>query len=144
MKMRRPPALRTLKATIAPIADGRGSDGVARSPAARERNRLYHTARWKRMRSRFLGAHPLCVLCEAEGYTVPATVVDHSLGHAGDWQSRFWDSRHWRPLCARHHNRQSGAEGRERERDTAGGFDRRRGEGPETFVRPSCTPRREP
>ncbi len=59
---------------------------------------------WRKARASFLRRHPLCVMCQAEGRTVVATVVDHIKPHRGD-QRLFWDSSNWQPLCATHHSR---------------------------------------
>ena len=121
MKMRTGPPLRTPKPP-GPTRSlyQRGSDGVVRSAEAAERNKLYHSSRWRRLRRQFLSAHPYCCLCQAEGRVEPARVVDHALGHGPHWRQTFWDMRHWRALCRDHHNRISAAEGRERGRRGAG------------------------
>ena len=54
--------------------------------------------RWERARARFLARHPLCTFCEAMGYIVAATVVDHIIPHKGD-MTLFWDESNWQPLC---------------------------------------------
>lgn len=59
--------------------------------------------KWQKARARFLAAHPLCVMCEAEGRVTVATVVDHKIPHRGD-QRIFWDESQWQPLCATHHS----------------------------------------
>ena len=59
---------------------------------------------WRKARASFLRRHPLCVMCQAEGLTVAATVVDHINPHRGD-QRLFWDSSNWQPLCTTHHSR---------------------------------------
>ena len=61
-----------------------------------------YTGVWQRARARYLREHPICVACEREGATEPATVVDHVTPHRGDYD-RFWDADNWQPLCARHH-----------------------------------------
>ncbi len=60
--------------------------------------------RWRKARASFLREHPLCVMCQAEGLTVAATVVDHIKPHRGN-QSLLWDSSNWQPLCTTHHSR---------------------------------------
>ena len=59
---------------------------------------------WQRARAEHLKAHPLCVMCEAEGRVEPATVVDHIEPHRGD-MAIFWDRSRWQSLCATHHSR---------------------------------------
>lgn len=39
--------------------------------------KLIHTQRWLRLRRDTLTAHPLCVMCEREDITTPATEVHH-------------------------------------------------------------------
>lgn len=67
---------------------------------ARERG---YTAKWDKARKAYLSRNPLCVLCQQEGKTTAATVVDHINAHHGDW-ALFWDSQNWQPLCTNHHN----------------------------------------
>lgn len=77
------------------------SDAVSNArPSARQRG---YTTRWDRARRVYLAAHPLCRMCEQDGRTTPATVVDHVVPHRGDARL-FWDSANWQPLCAHHHN----------------------------------------
>jgi 5-methylcytosine-specific restriction protein A len=42
-----------------------------------EDHRFYSTAIWRRLRAMQLAREPLCRHCEAEGFTVLATEVDH-------------------------------------------------------------------
>ncbi len=67
-----------------------------------------YDARWRKARKLFLQQHPLCVLCQAEGKIVAATVVDHIIPHRGD-QQLFWDHDNWQSLCERHHNEKTGS-----------------------------------
>ena len=60
-------------------------------------------AAWQRARLRFLQAHPLCVMCTAEGRVTAAQVVDHITKHEGD-QTLFWDETNWQSLCKPHHD----------------------------------------
>ena len=59
--------------------------------------------RWRKARAAFLAKHPLCVMCEAVGWLVEATVVDHIEPHRGD-KRKFWDRTNWQALCAACHN----------------------------------------
>ena len=63
-----------------------------------------YSYRWQQYRLRFLQAHPLCAMCEAEGRVTAATVVDHIQPHRGD-QTLFWDKSNHQALCATHHSR---------------------------------------
>ena len=64
-------------------------------------NGLYRTAEWRRLRARFLKAHPLCVSC---GET--ATIVDHIRPHRGD-MALFLDESNLQPLCQSCHSRKT-------------------------------------
>ena len=65
--------------------------------------------KWQQAREGYLRLHPLCVMCQADGVVMLATVVDHIEPHCGD-QRLFWDSTTWQSLCSSHH---SGAKQRE-------------------------------
>ncbi len=71
-------------------------------------NERGYTYRWQMASKAFLDHHPLCVRCEAEGRSTPATVVDHITPHRGD-RNLFWDARNWQPLCKRHHDKKTAA-----------------------------------
>ena len=66
-------------------------------------------SKWQRARKQYLNAHPLCVLCLAEGKYVKAMVVDHIIPHRGD-QELFWDRDNWQALCKPHHDMKTGNE----------------------------------
>lgn len=59
--------------------------------------------KWQQARERHLEAHPLCVMCEAEGVFTLGNVVDHKVPHRGD-QALFWDRSNWQTLCSSHHS----------------------------------------
>jgi 5-methylcytosine-specific restriction protein A len=65
--------------------------------------RMYDSVRWRKARKRHLDEHPLCVLCERQGITTAATVVDHIKEHKGDYDL-FWDAKNWQSLCASCHS----------------------------------------
>lgn len=71
--------------------------------------------RWQKARERHLQAHPLCVMCEAEGRTTVATVVDHRAAHRGN-ETLFWDETNWQSLCASHHSSDKQREENEEQR----------------------------
>ena len=79
---------------------------MIRRTAAKEYNKWYKTARWRKNRAAFLAKHPLCVKHEARGLMVPAKVVDHKTPHKGD-EVLFWDQTNWQGLCARCHNQKT-------------------------------------
>lgn len=62
--------------------------------------------RWRKASKAFLRAHPLCVMCLAEGKYTPAAVVDHIIPHRGDRQL-FWDVSNWQSLCKACHDRKT-------------------------------------
>ena len=74
-----------------------------RSTSALAYRQWYGTARWKRRRKGQLRAHPLCIMCQAEGIYTAATVADHVTPHKGDPQA-FWQGP-LQSLCAPHHDR---------------------------------------
>jgi len=62
-----------------------------------------YTYAWEKARAAYLRKHPLCVMCQDEGITRLAQVVDHKVAHRGDKQV-FWDSDNWQSLCKPHHD----------------------------------------
>ena len=68
---------------------------------------FYQTPEWRRISAHFLKHHPLCVLCEAEGKSVPAKVADHYPTSRRDLLAQgivYPDAwRRLRPLCLGHH-----------------------------------------
>lgn len=66
------------------------------------KQRMYHTARWGRLRTQQLRSEPLCAYCLAKGEVVLATVVDHVIPHRGD-PELFYRGR-LQSLCATHHS----------------------------------------
>ena len=69
--------------------------------------------RWQRLSRQFLrqAENALCVMCQAEGQTRQAEVVDHVIPHKGD-ETLFWDQTNWQGLCKPHHSRDKQAEER--------------------------------
>lgn len=67
--------------------------------------------RWRKARAGFLTKHPLCVMCEAAGLLVEATVVDHIRPPRGA-RRLFWDRKNWQGLCQPHHDSAKQAEER--------------------------------
>jgi 5-methylcytosine-specific restriction enzyme A len=79
-------------------------------------------SRWRKERQAYLGEHPWCTACEAQGRIVKAEVVDHKVPHKGDPEI-FWDRSNWQSLCKRHHDIKTATEsGFGRRRKGAGGF----------------------
>ncbi|OOR83903.1 HNH endonuclease [Moraxella canis] len=69
-------------------------------PSASKRG---YDSRWRHARLAFLDDNPLCVMCQANGLLVAATVVDHIIPHRGN-QARFWDISNWQALCKTCHD----------------------------------------
>ena len=81
-------------------------DQDARRGTAHQRG---YTSAWRKAREAFLRHHPLCKLCEAEGLTKAALIVDHVVPHKGD-KALFWESSNWQPLCKPCHDRKTATE----------------------------------
>ena len=71
----------------------------------------YGTARWKRKRTAWRRAHPLCAVCLARGRSVSAYAVDHVTPHKGD-DKEFWAGG-LQSLCQTCHNRKTRIENRQ-------------------------------
>jgi 5-methylcytosine-specific restriction enzyme A len=59
--------------------------------------------RWQKASRAYLISHPLCAICYRRGIITPATLVDHTIPHHGDY-NLFWDRSNWQSLCAHCHN----------------------------------------
>lgn len=68
-----------------------------------------YDSRWRKYRSDFLQAHPLCAECQRNNRVTLATVVDHVIPHKGD-KALFWDIRNHEALCTKCHNRKTAKE----------------------------------
>jgi 5-methylcytosine-specific restriction enzyme A len=62
-----------------------------------------YNKRWQKARLLYLKQNPLCVMCNQQGLTTSATVIDHITPHKGD-NALFWDINNWQPLCKQHHD----------------------------------------
>jgi 5-methylcytosine-specific restriction endonuclease McrA len=62
----------------------------------------YKLAVWKRRRAFQLAACPLCAICQAQGRSTAATVVDHVVPHRGDWN--LFKLGELQSLCVNCHN----------------------------------------
>jgi hypothetical protein len=98
-----PPRLPTQQQRVA-------APSMSAATGSAQRQRLYKTARWLRLRLEQLREHPLCALCEREGRVTAAEVADHRDGHKGDWRGRFFDIEGLDSLCLYHHRIKSGNE----------------------------------
>lgn len=73
-----------------------------------------YDSRWRKYRSRYLKAHPLCVRCQEQGRLVKAAVVDHIVPHRGDARL-FWDESNWQAMCKHCHDSKTMTEDRYQE-----------------------------
>lgn len=98
------PRLKTLKPTLGalPARLQTITPGSWRTSGMTAAQRGYGY-RWQKARESHLRMHPLCVMCDAQGRTVLATVVDHKTPHRGD-QALFWDRENWQSLCSPCHD----------------------------------------
>lgn len=92
-----PPRVQPVPDRLTTVAPGSWRGGKTSSTA---RGYGY---RWQQARARYLQAHPLCVMCQAEGRVEAATVLDHIVPHRGD-EALFWDQTNWQALCKAHHD----------------------------------------
>lgn len=74
--------------------------------------KMYNSARWRKFRAEYLGAHPWCVKCLADGKHERATVVDHVVPHGGD-EEKFWGGP-FQAMCKVHHDEKTAREVNER------------------------------
>lgn len=96
------------------VVTGKCSAHVNAQRAEVDRRRGSPTARgydahWRRFRLWFLGLHPLCVMCTAEGRVVAAEVVDHIVSIRDRPDLRL-DPSNCRALCKRHHDQRTATE----------------------------------
>lgn len=80
-----------------------------RRPEALDINKLYKTARWRRLRLIVLRDNPLCVHCTQAGLVTQATEVDHIVPHKGD-ERLFWDVENLQGLCKPCHSKKTASE----------------------------------
>lgn len=76
-----------------------------------EANRhVYNSWKWKKDRSAYIKANPLCAECLKQGKTTAATVSDHitPINEGGD----IWDWNNRQALCTTCHNKKSANESR--------------------------------
>jgi 5-methylcytosine-specific restriction protein A len=74
--------------------------------------RLINSWRWRKpggVRQQYLQEHPLCVMCKAKGWVVPATDVDHKIPHQ-EREALFWQYDNLQSLCKSCHSRKTATE----------------------------------
>ena len=81
---------------------------------------IYSSGRWKRLRAQYVSIHPLCEMCEKDGFTTPVCDVDHikEISDGGD----PFDINNLMSLCRYHHINKTIAERKKREDDKNGFF----------------------
>jgi len=68
-----------------------------------DKQKLYATRRWKKVRHAQLEAHPLCYMCNKEGLIVAANIVDHIIGFEDKHDPIAHDPDNFISLCKSHH-----------------------------------------
>jgi 5-methylcytosine-specific restriction protein A len=74
-----------------------------RSDEANTYRRWYSLAAWKRAKAARKAISPICERCEAIGFIVPMTTVNHRTPHKGDW-SLFIDPNNHQSVCSECHD----------------------------------------
>lgn len=71
-----------------------------------ERQKVYQSTRWQRLRAFYLSEHPLCEECQANGLVVEAVDVHHVVSFVGKEEKTAafaFDYSNLRALCKRCH-----------------------------------------
>lgn len=73
-----------------------------------ETDKLYHTTNWRKLRKKYITAHPLCAECMKQNRITTGTVVDHitPVKQGGE----FLNLNNLQTLCDKCHARKSGQE----------------------------------
>ena len=73
-----------------------------------EDQRIYKSARWRRVREIVLSENPYCKECKRNGKRTPATIVDHikPIREGGE----IWDGDNLQGLCQSCHNKKTAKE----------------------------------
>ena len=74
-----------------------------------DNSKFYQSTRWRKLRKMFVAENPVCVHCEAKGFTTPVAEVDHIIplrlgGHPYDFNNL-------QSLCKSCHAKKSAKEG---------------------------------
>ena len=75
-------------------------------------------SRWRRLRAAYLRHHPLCVMCERDGVTTAASLVDHIVPLADGGSNHHTNLQ---SLCVQCHAKKTGEDVRRRRRHTPRG-----------------------
>jgi 5-methylcytosine-specific restriction endonuclease McrA len=98
------PKVQTLKPRIGLLDTRRVPSLFVPREGATERTR---GGKWSRMRAKWLREHPLCCMCQAEGYVTAADEVDHVVPL---WEGGKDDPSNFQSLCRPHHKAKSAEE----------------------------------
>jgi len=82
------------------------------APAKKEADPFYLTPAWRHFRNWYIGRHPLCAACEAQGVLTPAVIVDHIVELKDGGAPYSADNA--QSLCVACHNRKTGEAKRKR------------------------------
>ena len=80
--------------------------------AHKDADPFYTSVRWRRFRDWYIGKHPLCEMCQAEGREVTAVIVDHIV-ELKDGGAPL-DEDNAQSLCRACHNRKTATEKQKR------------------------------
>lgn len=69
-----------------------------------DKKQFYNSNRWKHTRTRQLIDHPFCFMCNREGVTAYAKIVDHTIGFESISDPLATDRRNLVSLCKSHHD----------------------------------------
>lgn len=86
---------------------------VRKASGGRRNSHIYDTQRWKRLSKKKRTVTPFCEMCDAEGVTTVADVVDHIQEIEDGGDPYKWDN--LMSLCHHHHNGKTAKVKRERE-----------------------------
>jgi 5-methylcytosine-specific restriction endonuclease McrA len=70
--------------------------------SAHEYHYLYNTSKWRKIRKNHMAHNPLCIMCEARGKIILATICDHIIPHKGNVDLFY--SGPFQSLCKLHHD----------------------------------------
>lgn len=93
-------------ATITKIKSKRKYYAKTRDEKRQERQKVYQSTRWQRLRAFYLSEHPLCEECQEKGLTVEAIDVHHVITFVGKGEETpayAYDYANLRALCKQCH-----------------------------------------
>ena len=76
-----------------------------------DNSKFYQSTRWRKLRKMFVAENPVCVHCEAKGFTTPVAEVDHIIPlRLGGYP---YDFNNLQSLCKSCHAKKSAKEGQQ-------------------------------